>query len=74
MAVQSYTRTEIEALVERMLARAHSPLLNDMPELQRDIRAMAMILGTLLALGVELERIELQDLYYDRSRMFPTRQ
>jgi hypothetical protein len=67
MATVSYTRKDIEALVERSLNRAGSPLLRDMPELQRDVKAMAMILMNLLAIGVEIQSIMIEDLYKDGS-------
>jgi hypothetical protein len=72
MAVTVYTRVEMLALVERLANRAKSPLLSDMPETQRDIRAAAMILSTLLSLGVGLDNICIEEIVRDRPPCTPT--
>jgi hypothetical protein len=70
MAVTVYTRVAIEQLVIRLANRSASPLLNDMPELQRDIRDASSILATLLAVGHPIGTISIDRRISDR---FPSK-
>ena len=49
MAVCTYTRAEIESLVERLMNRANSPMFDERPELQRDIKSLCLVASTMMA-------------------------
>lgn len=59
MAKTFFSRRDIEALAERMDARAWSPLIVDMPELQKDVRCAAAMIRYMLANNVPLSHLEL---------------
>jgi hypothetical protein len=59
MAKMAYSRNDIADLCKRMEARAGSPLLRDQPELQRDIRAMSLIVRHALSIGFPVQPIEI---------------
>ena len=59
MAKHLISRNDIQALARRMEDRAWSPLMNDMPELQRDLRTAAIVLKHALDIGFPVNPIEL---------------
>jgi hypothetical protein len=52
MAKHVLSRNDIQALAGRLLSRGMSPLMDDMPETQRDIRLAALVLQYVASLGV----------------------
>lgn len=59
MAKTFFSRTDIEALADRMDARAWSPMFADMPETKRDLRSSASILRWLVGQGYPVTHLEL---------------
>ena len=58
MATTAYTRDDITRLCDRLEARGQSLLLNDMPELQRDLRIAVTVLRKALDIGFPVRPIE----------------
>jgi hypothetical protein len=61
MVKLTYTRADIETLAERLEQRAASIILFDMPQLQRDMRAAAMLLRYMLANGMPVTSAEIDN-------------
>ena len=61
MAIKQITRTEISALVERLIARAESRLMNSTPELQSDLRVAAIVLQAALSIGFPVRPIDIKN-------------
>jgi hypothetical protein len=61
MAKMVYTRSDIQSLAERMLDRSGSSLIDDMPDLQRDIRSAAKILRVVLSVGMPPSFVEIEN-------------
>jgi hypothetical protein len=62
MAKHVFSRNDIQSLAKRLEDRAWSPLLVDMPELQKDIRSAAVVLHHMvLVLGVPVTPIEIEN-------------
>jgi hypothetical protein len=59
MAKIMFSRQDIEDLANRMEARAWSPLMIEMPELQRDSRSCVAILRWLVSQGIPVTHLEL---------------
>jgi hypothetical protein len=59
MAKMVFSRNDILALAKRMERRSWSPLMNDMPETQRDLRACSTLLCWFLAQGMPVTIVEL---------------
>ena len=51
MAKMQYSRNDIADLAKRMEDRAQSKLLDDMPSVQKDMRAAAFIMRYALSIG-----------------------
>lgn len=60
MTKLKYTRAEIGELAERMEVRGYSRLLKDRPELQNDLRAVALILRKALESGFPVSALEIE--------------
>lgn len=52
MATIMVSRNDIQALAERLLNRAKSPVMDDLPETQRDMKFAALFLEHIAALGM----------------------
>jgi hypothetical protein len=52
MAKMMFSRNDIESLARRMEDRSWSRLMNDLPELQRDIRSAARLLHYFIQQGM----------------------
>lgn len=61
MAKHTFSRNDIQSLATRLEDRSCSRILQDMPELQRDIRSASLILLNLLSVGVTLTTIEIEN-------------
>ena len=59
MAKVTFSRKDIESLADRLLDRGRSPLMDDMPSTQRDLRCAAAILKYVTAQGVPPTVIEI---------------
>jgi hypothetical protein len=66
MAVCVYTRADIESIVERLMNRSNSPMFNERPELQRDIKSICMVANTLMA-HAPIESITIVCQRHDKS-------
>jgi hypothetical protein len=66
MAVCVYTRETVEALVERLMNRANSPMFDERPELQRDIRSLCLVTSTMIAHS-PIEQITIECKYKTRQ-------
>ena len=60
MAKLLYTRDDIGVLAERLEQRAASIMLFDMPQLQRDMKAAAMLLRYMLTNGMPVTSAEIE--------------
>jgi hypothetical protein len=60
MAKLLYTRSDIQTLADRLEQRAASIVLFDMPQLQRDMRAAAMLLRYMLVNGMPVSSAEIE--------------
>jgi hypothetical protein len=60
MVKLTYTRADIETLAERLEQRASSIILFDMPQLQRDMKAAAMLLRYMLTNGMPVTSAEIE--------------
>jgi len=60
MVKLTYTRADIETLADRLEQRATSIMLFDMPQLQRDMRAAAMLLRYMLNNGMPVTSAEIE--------------
>ena len=49
MAVCTYTKAEIESLLERIMNRMNSPIYDGRPETQREIKSLCLVTSTLMA-------------------------
>jgi hypothetical protein len=58
MAKVMFSRRDIESLAKRLEDRGTSPLMDDMPSVQSDIRCAAAILRFLVNVGVPISAIE----------------
>jgi hypothetical protein len=57
-----FSRNDIQSLARRLYDRAWSPLMADMPELQRDIRSAGLVLQHLVVVvGVPVTPIEIEN-------------
>ena len=52
MVKHTVTRQDINALADRLLSRAMSPLLDDMPSTQHDMLLAALLLQYVVSLGI----------------------
>jgi hypothetical protein len=48
MAICTYTKAEMNALVKRLMNRVNSPMFDATPEVQRDIKALCLLSSTML--------------------------
>ena len=61
MATLTYTKTDIENLVDRLTQRANSVLLADMPRLCSDMKAAAKLLKFMLDAGIPATTVEIEN-------------
>jgi hypothetical protein len=59
MAKIAYSRQDIADLCDRLENRASSRLLDDMPSVQKDIRAAVLIMRIALSTGLPVQSIEI---------------
>ena len=59
MAKVTFTRSDIENLVKRLMDCGKSPLLDDMPSLQHTMRSAAALLRHFVSIGVPVTAIEI---------------
>ncbi len=59
MAVQKYTRNDIEVLSERLMLRGTSRMMADQPHLQADLRAASALLAFMLKSGMPPTSIDI---------------
>ena len=52
MATYSLSRNDLQALAERLMNRARSPIMDNMPETQKDMKLAALFLQHVAALGM----------------------
>ncbi len=60
MVKLTYTRADIETLADRLEQKATSIMLFDIPQLQRDMKAAAMLLRYMLANGMPVTAAEIE--------------
>jgi hypothetical protein len=61
MTKMQYSRQDIADLAKRMEDRAQSKLLDDMPSVQKDMRAAAFIMRYALSIGFPVQPIEIDN-------------
>ena len=62
MTVHRFSRTDIEALARRLLDRGTSPILDDMPSVQADMKSAALLLHYMVVvIGVPVTPIEVEN-------------
>ena len=58
---KSITRDEISHLIDRLVARAESRLMNSTPELRSDLRIAAIVLRAALSIGFPVRPIDIDE-------------
>jgi len=61
LAKIAYSRNDIVDLCERLEGRATSKLLDDMPSMQKDLRAAVVIMRYALSIGFPVLPIEVEN-------------
>jgi hypothetical protein len=59
MATITVSRNDIQALAERLMNRANSPVINDLPETQRHMKLASLLLAHVAALGMPVGLVSL---------------
>jgi hypothetical protein len=59
MATVMVSRNDLQALAERLHNRARSPLMDDMPETQKDLKLVVAFLQHVAALGLPMGLVSL---------------
>jgi hypothetical protein len=52
MATYTVSRNDLQALSERLMSRAKSPIMDNMPETQKDMKLASLFLQHIAALGM----------------------
>jgi hypothetical protein len=52
MATYPISRNDLQALAERLMNRAKSPIMDNMPETQKDMKLAALFIQHVAALGM----------------------
>ena len=59
MATYTVSRNDLQALAERLMNRAKSPVMDNMPETQKDMKLAALFLQHVAALGMPVGVVNL---------------